>query len=107
MLVPDLPEVPKMDPSLFVGAAIRYSKAANTDPGEYQPALVKLGHQAVPFILEVLPQCDPRLQKFFLYVLGQMGPEAKDALPAVKNMLGDQNKEVRDAASYAVSKIER
>ena len=40
------------------------------------------------------------------YVLGQVGPAAKEAVPALKELLRDPKGEVRQAAAAAVKKIE-
>lgn len=38
--------------------------------------------------------------------LGDMGPAAKDAVPALRKLTTDKNQQVREAAKQAISKIE-
>ena len=62
---------------------------------------------AVPTFIKLLNDHDPRFRYFGAIWLGQMGPQAKEALPHVRALLDDENEYVRRAAEYALGKIER
>ena len=40
------------------------------------------------------------------YALGDIGPDAKDAVPALKQLANDRDKNLREAAAYALKHIE-
>jgi HEAT repeat protein len=70
-------------------------------------ALVKLGPVATPLLIDVLKSpTAPRQQRAgAAYVLGQIGPAARSAIPVLLDALKDPDRDVRRQASYAVSRL--
>ncbi len=61
---------------------------------------------AVPQLLKLLQtQSNAVAHKFIINTLGQMGPAAKDAIPALRECLRDQDELVRQSASEALQRI--
>ena len=50
---------------------------------------------------------DPIARMFAAGALGNLGEQAKEHLPAIKKLLTDREKNVRDAAKDAIQKIEK
>ena len=46
------------------------------------------------------------MRKYAAYALGELGAEARSALPNLRKALDDPEKPVRDAAAAALKKIE-
>jgi HEAT repeat protein len=60
---------------------------------------------AVPQLIENLAHNDPRLRKAAAETLAKLGPLAQPAVPSLRRMLGDDEAEVRQAASDAILSI--
>jgi HEAT repeat protein len=60
---------------------------------------------AVPQLIELLSHADPRLRKASAETLGRIGPPAQPAVAALRRLLGDDNADVRTAASDAILAI--
>lgn len=63
------------------------------------------GAPAVPALLRVLRREDPELHLAAILGLRRIGPAAKDAVPALKSALRDNNEAVRKAAAAALKSI--
>ena len=48
---------------------------------------------------------DPALRSHAAFMLGQIGPEAKVAVPILTELLADQDRKVRECAAYALGRI--
>ncbi|MHC4199921.1 MAG: HEAT repeat domain-containing protein [Planctomycetota bacterium] len=69
-------------------------------------ALAKiLGREAVPFLLQTLEDRSSEIRGDVLWVLGQMGQEAKAAFPALVAALRDKSKETAHAAFVALMRV--
>jgi hypothetical protein len=70
-------------------------------------ALVKIGPEAVTPLTDILkdPKKDKEMRANAVYVLGQMGPEAGDALPALSKALKDNDAQVRQRAAFAIGRV--
>jgi len=69
-------------------------------------ALVRVGAEAVPALVEALKDNDPVTRAAAAEILGQMGPPtASSAVPALTKAMGDENEHVRKAASQAYKKF--
>jgi len=66
-------------------------------------ALQELGSFAVPFLLEKINMSDPKMRSQAVRALGELGTEAKDALPSLMKALGD--KSLRDITGVALKNI--
>jgi HEAT repeat protein len=89
--------------------------SAAQDADSLRPAttLVRLGKSAVPALIEVLRK-GPSVVHWFCRaraarILGDIGPDAREALPALEALAGDedQDEEVSRAAAEALAKIRR
>lgn len=70
--------------------------------------LAALGPQAVeavPALVEVLPESEPLAQREILMALAAIGPPAQAAVPRIAPLLEDENAQVRYGAAYALGKI--
>jgi HEAT repeat protein len=68
-------------------------------------ALASLGEPAVPELIVALKI--ERIRPTVAKLLGQFGPKAKQAIPALKKAADDPNRAVRDAAKKSLKAIER
>lgn len=72
-------------------------------------ALVSIGGEpatrAIPKVIETLNDTDVRIRRAGAETLGRFGADAKDALPALRNALRDEDAEVRLSASEAILSI--
>jgi hypothetical protein len=60
---------------------------------------------AVDGLVKLLRDEDPCLRYYAAQWIGQIGPAAKDAVPALEEALQDENEHVRDAAGSALDKV--
>src|SRR5262249_38268038 len=77
-----------------------------TDPDvrkEAHKALRRMGDRALPSLLAALKSRDQLLRQRTAEILGRMAPSAKDAVPALREMLHD--KELRETACYSLLAI--
>ncbi len=68
-------------------------------------AIVRTGAAAVPALLELLKAESSDVRRWSARVLGEMGPAAADAVPALNAATNDEDPGVRNAAVRAVVKI--
>jgi HEAT repeat protein len=68
-------------------------------------ALLAMGKEIVPDMISVLKDEDWEMRRGAAWILGKVGPDAKDAVPALTEALGDSNDSVRIKASEALKKI--
>jgi HEAT repeat protein len=70
-------------------------------------ALAGIGRQALEPLLDVLKDKDQskEMRANAAYVLGQMGHNGQEALPALTKALKDDDKEVRRRAAFAIQRI--
>ena len=68
-------------------------------------ALRKIGSGTVPALLSALNDQVEWIRRTAIEILGEFGPEAKEAVPALVAALNDQSKEVRSSASSTLGKI--
>jgi HEAT repeat protein len=71
----------------------------------YAIVFAAVGPAAVPEALRLLGGRNPVQRGLALVVLRELGPKARDALPAVKKALKDSDARIRQAAVEAVGKI--
>ncbi len=69
--------------------------------------VVGIGAPAIPSLLKALKHADPTVRRWATTVLGAIGPDAEDAVHAVRQLLSDSDPEVRRAARQALESIER
>jgi RNA polymerase sigma factor (sigma-70 family) len=70
-------------------------------------ALHNLGSEAVPALVEALKDKDPVIRAGSVQVLSNIGaPTASSALPAIRELLGDENERVRRAADQAFRNLQ-
>jgi HEAT repeat protein len=72
-------------------------------------ALGKIGKEAVPVLVEALQgDINSNVRLACCQALGEIGPEAKDAIPVLRaTSTEDRNKDVQKAALVAIDKIQR
>jgi len=72
-------------------------------------ALLQIGAEAVGPLVEVVKddKKDKALRANAAYLLGHLGPAAREALPALAGALKDDNAEVRRRAAFAIGSIVR
>ena len=68
-------------------------------------ALLEMGQEIVPYIIPLLKDDDWEMRRGAAGTLGMLGPEAKDAVPALTKALNDPNPAVRMKAEEALKKI--
>jgi HEAT repeat protein len=73
---------------------------------EVLDALGQCGKPAVAPLIESLKDLDSNILIHAAESLGRIGPEAKEALPALRPLLKDDIEEVRNVAAKALKKIE-
>ena len=78
-------------------------------PDEYiLHALPAIGPQATPGLIDGLRDSDATIRKWSAFVLGNIGPDARDAIPTLIVLLGqDPNETVRAMAARALGLIDR
>jgi len=64
-------------------------------------------HVQIDAVVKNLESEDPIARMFAAGTLGNKGEQAKEHLPAIKKLLNDPEKNVRDAAADAIKKIEK
>lgn len=69
-------------------------------------SLEKIGTKAIPLLIEILQNPHARGRSGAARALGRLGSEAKSALPALKQALNDQDRNIRFEAKFAIEKIE-
>jgi HEAT repeat protein len=62
--------------------------------------------KAIPQLLVFLRHANAEVRKQAATILGQIGPDAKESLPALSLLLQDKDQLVRDAAQEAIKRIE-
>jgi len=75
---------------------------------QIQPSLPELAAKTVPALTAGLSHGLPLVRRGAAEALGRLGPAAKDAAPALKKIVGDEDEEpsVREAAATALHSIE-
>ena len=75
--------------------------------GDLGDVLLAIGMPALPAMVRMLEQApDPRLRNFAAYLLGNLGPRARSALPALQAATSAENEGLRAAALEAIRLIE-
>ena len=67
--------------------------------------LVNIGAEAVPLLVEQLASPRADIRRWAATVLGQMGPDATEAIPPLISLLSDPDPRVRTAAQHALDLI--
>jgi hypothetical protein len=70
-------------------------------------ALGRFGKAAVPHLLKVLEGKDAVARMWAVRALGQIGPDAQEAIPALVRARSDPSVSVRDAVKVALEKIKK
>jgi len=68
-------------------------------------ALLAMGKEIVPSMISLLKDDDWEMRRGAAWILGKVGPEAKDAVPALTEALNDSNPAVRTNAAEALKKV--
>ena len=68
-------------------------------------ALLGMGREVVPHMITLLKDDDWEIRRGAAWMLGKLGPEAEDAVPALTEALRDSNAVVRAKASEALKRI--
>ena len=119
LLAADPPELPPLRPpsaSGFQPAAQQFKelipsliaslKDSDADVRQHSAmALAALGHDAIGPLTEAIRDPSKEKRAAAAYALGQMGYEARDAMPTLLKALKDEETAVRRSASQAVSRI--
>jgi len=91
--------------------AIRAAKADAPAEGIASPAVVftlaKLGVDAIPLLIELLDEPDSMFPRRVAQVLGEIGPAAKPAVPALTKALQNDDPFVRRDAACALWQIDK
>ena len=69
-------------------------------------ALIQLGPAAVPPLVALLEHTNAEVRSWAASVLGKIGREAKEAAPALRNLLNDPAEGVRTQATQALAALE-
>jgi len=88
--------------------ALVYALCQDDDPrvlGNVRNALSAVGSPAAPALMKALTEPSMVVRRRVAYVLGRMGPTARDAIPALREASRDQNERVREAAEWALGQI--
>src|SRR5262249_11918740 len=88
-----------------VGGLIDSLASKKEDACPARAVLERLGPVAVPGLVEALKEKDPQLRDGASTVLGLMGPRARQAAPAVEDLLNDAEPAVVLAAAAALVRI--
>ncbi|MBL8795873.1 MAG: HEAT repeat domain-containing protein, partial [Planctomycetia bacterium] len=70
-------------------------------------ALKKIGKPAVPQLIQALQGDNRAIREGSMMVLGELGPDAKAAVPLLREITKEQDKVMADAARTALKKIEK
>jgi HEAT repeat protein len=70
-------------------------------------ALLEVGPAAVPELIRALEGDYGPVREYAAYILGKMGPKAREAVPALTEALWDKDKRVRGTAQKALEQIQR
>lgn len=68
-------------------------------------ALFGMGKEIVPTMISLLKDDDSEMRRGSAWMLGNLGPDAKDAIPALTVALNDSSEAVRIKAAEALKKI--
>jgi HEAT repeat protein len=68
-------------------------------------ALLGMGEEIVPSMISLLKDDNWEMRRGSAWMLGKVGPDAKDAIPALTQALDDPNPAVRTKAAEALKKI--
>jgi len=68
-------------------------------------ALLAMGKEIVPHMISLLKDDTWEMRRGAAWILGKVGPEAKDAVPALTEALNDSNPAVRTNAQEALKKV--
>jgi HEAT repeat protein len=68
-------------------------------------ALGWIGPKATPALVAVLKNEDPALRRAASQALGRLGPDAKTAEAALVEAVGDRDRQVQEAAAWALRKV--
>jgi HEAT repeat protein len=70
-------------------------------------ALAKIGRQSIEPLVAILKDKDKSagLRANAAYILGQIGPQAREALPPLTKALKEGDKELRKRAAFAIANI--
>jgi hypothetical protein len=69
-------------------------------------AIIAIGPPAVPLLTDALSDENPEIRRWAATVLGQMGPDAAEAIDRLREALRDTDVEVANAARQAIDQIE-
>ncbi len=72
-----------------------------------QPLNERHAKVVLPHLLAALRQANPAFRMAAVTILGQLGAYAEDALPALSNLLHDEDQFVREAVEEAIKNIEK
>lgn len=68
-------------------------------------ALLEMGREIVPSMIFLLKDDEWEMRRGAAWILGKVGPDAKDAIPALTRALKDTNAAVRNKAAESLKKI--
>jgi HEAT repeat protein len=68
-------------------------------------ALLGMGKEVVPHMIYLLKDETWEMRRGAAWILGKLGPEARDAVPALTEALNDPNPDVRTKAQEALKKV--
>lgn len=68
-------------------------------------ALLGMGKEIVPYMISSLKDDDWQMRRGSAWMLGKLGPNAKDAIPALTEALNDPSEAVRLKAAESLKKI--
>ncbi len=69
-------------------------------------ALLAMGKEIVPYMIVLLKDDNWEMRRGSAWILGKVGPEAKDAVPALTKALNDPHPVVRRKAAESLQKIQ-
>ena len=69
-------------------------------------ALLAMGKEIVPHMVALLKDETWEMRRGAAWILGKLGPDARDAVPALSEALNDPNAAVRTKAQEALKKIQ-
>jgi HEAT repeat protein len=69
--------------------------------------LLNIGTDAVPELIKALEGDYGPVREYAAWILGKMGPDAEEAIPALTRALWDKDKRVRGTAQKALQEIKR
>jgi len=69
-------------------------------------ALLAMGKEIVPHMISLLKDDTWEMRRGAAWILGKLGPDARDAVPALSEALNDPNAAVRTKAQEALKKIQ-